>query len=186
MQTESKIAEAPEAAEAVVDAAAEATDADRVDALAQLAPTEAAAPAATPRLSPGLRTGELVAAAGAKGPRKIEVRLRGRLDTIDATLAPEVDREIFDHAAEAGQSALIEIDEDGAAWIVGLVQTRVAEKIVLHADSVVLKGDSEIVLESGKAGMRLREDGDVELVGSRIMHMSRGLFRIVGRMLRLN
>jgi hypothetical protein len=81
---------------------------------------------------------------------------------------------------------LVEVDEAGEAWVVGLVQTRVPERLVLRADSVVLQGESEIVLESGKAGMRLREDGDVELVGSRIMTMSRGLFRIVGRMLRLN
>jgi len=30
------------------------------------------------------------------------------------------------------------------------------------------------------------EDGDVEVVGSRILTMSRGLFRILGRVLRLN
>ena len=34
--------------------------------------------------------------------------------------------------------------------------------------------------------MRIREDGDVEIVGSRIAAMSRGLFRLVGRVLQLN
>ncbi|MEZ4311015.1 MAG: hypothetical protein R3F14_23480 [Polyangiaceae bacterium] len=43
-----------------------------------------------------------------------------------------------------------------------------------------------MLLRAGRAALRLREDGDVELVGSRISAASRGLFRIVGRILRLN
>ncbi len=160
-------------------------DADaRVDALAELARPEAsAAPAAPRRLTPGLRTAELE---GVLTGRLAAVRLRGALEAIPATLAPEVDRELVIGAAEAGQSALVEIDEAGAVWVVGVVQTRIPERLVLRADTVLVQGDTEVLLQSGKAGMRLREDGDVELVGSRIMHMSRGLFRIVGRMLRLN
>ena len=41
-------------------------------------------------------------------------------------------------------------------------------------------------LRSGRAALRMRGDGDVELVGSRIATMSRGLYRLVGRVLRLN
>jgi hypothetical protein len=176
--------EAPAAA--ALDASPEPDDADeRVDALASIAVAERSPAAVAPRLLPGLRTAEIAGVVGAHA-RLVDVRLRGRLEIVTATLAPEVDRELVEHALEAGQSALVEVDEAGEAWVVGLVQTRVPERLVLRADSVVLQGESEIVLESGKAGMRLREDGDVELVGSRIMTMSRGLFRIVGRMLRLN
>jgi hypothetical protein len=161
-------------------------DADaRVDALVELtvpSPEAVRAPQA-PRLTPGLRTAELE---GLLTGRRATIRLRGRLEGIPATLAPEVDGELVAGALESGQSALVEIDEEGEVWIVGVVQTRIPERLVLRADTVVVQGDTEVLLQSGKAGMRLREDGDVELVGSRIMHMSRGLFRIVGRMLRLN
>ena len=49
-----------------------------------------------------------------------------------------------------------------------------------------LKAWREVLIWAGRAALRIREDGDVELVGSRILTMSRGLFRIVGRVLRLN
>ena len=56
-----------------------------------------------------------------------------------------------------------------------------APKLPLTIDAA-----EELVLRAGRAALRLREDGDVELVGSRISAASRGLFRLVGRILRLN
>jgi hypothetical protein len=50
---------------------------------------------------------------------------------------------------------------------------------------VVLEGEREILLRSGRGAIRIREDGDIEVVGSRISAASRELFRIVGRLLRL-
>lgn len=162
----------------------EADTSSRVDALAELA---AGAPAdrhemAPSRLAPGLRTATIESLSSGRS----WVRLRGAAGPVEAELAPEVDRELCVQANEAGQSALVEIDDAGRAWIVGVVQTRIPERLVLKADSIVIEGDTEVCVRSGKSGLRLREDGDVELVGSRIMTMSRGLFRIVGRMLRLN
>ena len=50
----------------------------------------------------------------------------------------------------------------------------------------MIEAEREILIRSGRGAMRIREDGDIEVVGSRISTMSRGLFRIVGRVLRLN
>jgi hypothetical protein len=70
--------------------------------------------------------------------------------------------------------------------IVGVVQTRVPREVTLKASTITLEAEREILLRAGRSALRLREDGDVELVGSRIVTASRGLLRLVGKMLRLN
>ena len=70
--------------------------------------------------------------------------------------------------------------------VVGVVQRRVPETLELRAATVIIEAEREIVLRAGRSALRIREDGDVELVGGRVLAMSRGLFRIVGRVLRLN
>ena len=134
-----------------------------------------------PRLSPGLRTARLVALE--KGEARIT--LAGGAQAL-AQLAPDVDIEIIERALENGDRALVEVDELGEPEIVGVVATRIPRTLHLEAERVIVEASEELTLRSGKAGLRLREDGDVELVGSRIVTMSRGLFRLVGKMLRLN
>ena len=71
--------------------------------------------------------------------------------------------------------------------VVGMVQTKAApETLELRADRIVIEAGKELLLRSGRGALRIREDGDVELVGSRISTVSRGLFRVVGKILRLN
>ena len=88
-------------------------------------------------------------------------------------------------AATSGDRVLIE-EEHGDRRIVGVVATRVPETLELRAKKVVIEGEHEVILRTGQAGMKLEENGDVELTGSRISTVSRGLFRLVGKMLRLN
>lgn len=133
------------------------------------------------RLAPGLRTARLVEVA--RGEARV---LLGGGAELRAQLAPDVDLEIVERALENGDRVLVEIDELGAPEIVGVVATRVPRTLHLEAERVIVDASEELTLRSGKAGLRLREDGDVELVGSRIVTMSRGLFRLVGKMLRLN
>ncbi len=133
------------------------------------------------RLAPGLRTARLVDLA--RGEARI---LLGGGVELRAELAPDVDLEIVERALENGDRVLVEVDELGAPEIVGVVATRVPRTLHLEAERVIVDASEELTLRSGKAGLRLREDGDVELVGSRIVTMSRGLFRLVGKMLRLN
>jgi hypothetical protein len=162
----------------------ESTDDATIDALARLASSPGPSPAeATRPLAPGLRTATLE---GPVASRSVPVAFRGRAAAIAARVAPEVDVEIVERAFEEGQSALVEIDDAGAAWVVGIVQTRVPERLVLRASAIELEADREVLLRTGTAGLRLRDDGDVELVGGRIAATARGVFKLVGKILRLN
>lgn len=118
-------------------------------------------------------------------PASYVATVRGGVD-IEAFLDDGVDPALIAKAAESGDRVLLEEDADLGAVIVGVLQTRLPETLELKARNIVIDAENEVTIRSGKAGMRLREDGDVELVGSRIVTMSRGLFRLVGRMLRLN
>jgi len=144
-----------------------------------------AAPSASPQRgpigAPGLRTARIVKVSG----RTATIALRGARGEIEAELAPEVERELIEEAAAHKDSVLVEVDGEGAV-VVGVVQTRKPREVRVTGERVVVEADREVLLRAGRAALRLREDGDVELVGSRISAASRGLFRIVGRILRLN
>jgi hypothetical protein len=130
----------------------------------------------------GLRTARLVSLEG----RKAKIELRYAPAELDASLAPEVERELIEEAAANKDAVLVELDGEHEPLIVGVVQTRRPREVRVTGDKVVVEGSREVLLRAGRAALRLREDGDVELVGSRISAASRGLFRIVGRILRLN
>jgi hypothetical protein len=97
-----------------------------------------------------------------------------------------VEPELLAQAAETGGTALVEMVRGQDPVVIGLVQTRAPSKIEIKAKDIVIDAEREVLIRAGRAALRIREDGDVELVGSRILTMSRGLFRIVGRVLRLN
>jgi hypothetical protein len=81
---------------------------------------------------------------------------------------------------------LVLVQGDTRLEIVGVIQTRSPSDIKWSANTIEIEAKRELLLRSGRAALRLREDGDVELIGSRIHAASRGLFKIVGRILRLN
>ena len=132
--------------------------------------------------APGLRTARVLAVHG----HNARIALRGRRDEIDATIAPEVERELIEEAAAHKDAVLVEVEDTGEVVVVGVVQTRKPREVRVTGEKVVVEAEREVLLRAGRAALRLREDGDVELVGSRISAASRGLFRIVGRILRLN
>jgi hypothetical protein len=139
----------------------------------------AAAPAEAP---PPLRTARIVSMKGGG----VQIAWRGRSVPIEAELCEGVDSELVERAMKNGDAVLVEVDPVEGPLVVGVVQTRLPETLELKANKIVIEGESEVLLRSGRAAVRLREDGDVEMVGSRILSMSRGLYRIVGRVLRLN
>ena len=112
--------------------------------------------------------------------------VRGEDEPRDVTLDPDVDAAVVSDALEVGDRVMVEATEDGELVLVGVLRCRVPEKVKLVAPVVEIEADRELLLRSGKAALRLRDDGEVEIVGSRISAASRGLFRLVGRMLRLN
>lgn len=136
----------------------------------------------SPAPAPGLRTARVVAVHG----RSAQIAYRGRGAAVTASIDDGVDAELVTRAMEGNEAVLVEADPEVGAVIVGVVQTRVPDVAEIKARKVVIDAGEELLLRSGRGALRIREDGDVELVGSRISTLSRGLFRIVGRVLRLN
>ncbi len=118
--------------------------------------------------------------------RRVSLEVRGVEGVVMGELAPSVSAEVIALAAENGDAVVLECVPDAPPLVVGVLQTRIPETLTLRAKKVHIEGEDEVVLRSGLGAMRVRRDGDVELVGSRIAAMSRGLFRMVGRVLRLN
>jgi len=116
---------------------------------------------------------------------QLEVALRSG-EPFFAAVAAEVDRSFLNQALADGQMLLSEWPERGVPLIVGVVQHRPPSKVRLAADEIELDASRELLLRSGSAALRLRASGDVELVGSRISAVSRGVMRLIGRLLRLN
>jgi hypothetical protein len=182
-----------EAAEAPPELA-EARGDDRVEALLERvepiaatdaprqAPIVGPAPALDVAALPALCTARVVRVEG----REVSLALRGHAGAVVATVSDDVDRELVALAKERGDAVLVEVARGGAAVVVGVVQRRVPEHLELRAQTITIEADREVLLRAGRSALRIREDGDVELVGSRLLAMSRGLFRIVGRVLRLN
>lgn len=130
----------------------------------------------------GLRTGRLVMVER----RSVEVLFAGEPAARRAEIERDVDLEVIQEAFENGDRVLCEPDEEGNPIVVGVVRARKPDTVRISARKIEIEGEEEVLLRSGKGALRIREDGDVELVGSRISAASRGLFRLVGRMLRLN
>lgn len=146
-----------------------------------------AAPAPAPEgetdAPPALRTARI--AAPPRG-RRVAITWRGKRAPIEAEIDASVDIEVIARAATTGDAVLVEHVPGSAPVVVGVVTTRIPDVLEIKAGSIVIDAEREVLLRAGRGAMRLREDGDVEVVGSRILTMSRGLFRIVGRVLRLN
>ena len=128
----------------------------------------------------GLRAARLVSVGG--GAALIEWRGSGA--RIGAALAPGLELELLEQVVEDGGMVLVE--EGPPPMVVGVLQTRRPRELKLRAGTVTIEGEQEVLIRAGRAAIRLREDGDIEIVGSRISAASRGLFRLVGRILRLN
>lgn len=144
---------------------------------APVSPSAASRPAGS-----GVRTARVTGLSG----RRATIALRGQPEPIAAAVAPEVDPEVVADALESGESVLVELCEGEIPLIVAALHTRRPREIRLKAATIHIEGDQEVLLRSGQGAVRVRADGDIEIVGSRISAASRGLFRLVGRMLRLN
>lgn len=119
------------------------------------------------------------------GEHELEVALRSGEPFI-AAVAAEVDRALLSQAMLDGQMLLSEWPERGTPLVVGVVHSKPPSKVRIAADEIELDASRELLLRSGSAALRLRSSGEVELVGSRISAVSRGVMRLIGRLLRLN
>jgi hypothetical protein len=130
----------------------------------------------------GMRSAQLISVDG----RQATINLRGEPAPMLADVASEVEDELLALALKNGDSVLVEFVPNTRPLLVGMLQTRVAREFHVAAEEVHLKAAKVLVLRAGRAALKLHEDGEVELLGTKINAVSRGLFKIVGRVLRLN
>jgi hypothetical protein len=130
----------------------------------------------------GMRSAHVVSMASGS----LQIAFRGRREPVQAELAEGVEREVVAQAMKNRDAVLVEREDDGRMLVVGVIQTRMPRDVLIKAETIQIEAERELLLRSKSAAIRLREDGDVELVGGRILALSRGLFRLVGRVLRLN
>lgn len=130
----------------------------------------------------GIRSARLLDVIG----RRASISFRNSVSPLEIDIAQDVEIDLLKDALRQGDSVLVEFVPGEEPVVVGVLQTRRPRELHLRASSITIEGDNEVLLRSGRGALRIREDGDVELVGSRISAASRGLFRIVGRLLRLN
>ena len=135
-----------------------------------------------PQRPMGMRSAKVVGLAG----RTATVYVRGEDQAQELALDPDVDAAVVREAMESGERVMVEADEEGAWVVVGVLRSRVPEKLRLTGETIEIEAEREVLLRAGTGAVRIRQDGDIEIVGSRISAASRGLFRLVGRMLRLN
>jgi hypothetical protein len=131
---------------------------------------------------PALRTAHVVSIQG----EFAKIRYRGGSAELLAEIDGGVDEAVVRRAMVNGDRVLLEVDPGLGPTIVGVIQTRVPAVVELKGQRVVIEADEEVLLRAGHAALRLQQDGDVELVGGRISAMSRGLLKLVGRMIRIS
>lgn len=151
-------------------------------ALDWLLPAPAPQPATELAYPPGLHAAELLA----QDNKRAHVRLSREPTPRWIAVADYVEPSLLAHCLETRQRVLVESDGRGHLCVVGMLQTRVPEVTKLQGRIIEINASDSLTLKSGRAGLRFRADGDVELVGSRISAASRGLLRLVGKALRLN
>lgn len=204
-QAESDAAEAAEVAAPIdqveIDADGTATAAPRVleRVLERVAMPTAARPAAD---APSLRIARVVALQG----RTARIAWREGAPPLEARLADEVEGELI--ARVVAERGLVLVEQGAEPTVVGVLQTRerASERVgpegaslrgravriesegalSIKAETIEVEGGSEVLLRAGPVALRLRQDGSVELVGGSIYLTSRGVFRLIGRVLRLN
>lgn len=122
---------------------------------------------------------------GVRG-RTVRLQCQGIAEEVLAELGVGVSGELVEQARRNGDAVLIEVVAGQPPLVVGVLQTQIPRELTLKAQKIHIEADEEVLVRAGRGALRIRQDGDVELVGSRIAAFSRGLFRLVGRALRLN
>jgi hypothetical protein len=115
----------------------------------------------------------------------VRIRIPGASSAERANLAPHLQRDFVEYCAKGGYMAMADIQQS-PALLVGMLQVGFPPELTLRAAKVEIEGTEALTLKSGRSAVQLRRDGAMELLGTRITATSRGIFRILGRALRLN
>lgn len=118
--------------------------------------------------------------------RRASILARGMNTPVLAAIAPDVDLEVIEGARANGDAVLVESCEDEPPLIIAALRTRRPRELRLRGEKISIEGSKEVLLRSGFGALRIQESGHIELVGGTVNVVSRGLFRLVGRLVRLN
>ena len=106
--------------------------------------------------------------------------------------APRGDRARRRSLGHRGERVLAERDERGAWIILGALRTQPTPGIdaafayTIEADTITIRGRSEVSIVTEAAGLVVRALGEVETYADEIISRAEGVHKIVGRILRLN
>lgn len=106
-----------------------------------------------------------------------------------ASVDPSVDPALLDEALVTGARVLVEVA--GEPVIVGALATRRAltlapdDTVHVRARAVTVDASEELLLRSPGAFLRMK-GGEVETYGQRVAHTARELFKVLGRMVKIN
>lgn len=150
------------------------------------AANDALRPVASLGGSPGLATARVDEIDG----DRVRVTMRGRAFSAvrDETLHPTVLR----GAQQRGERVLVERGDAGEWLVIGVLRTQptpgidVGEAFTIEADTVTVKGHTEVTLAAESASVTVRAEGEIESQAPRILTRAEGLHKITGRTLKLN
>jgi len=134
-------------------------------------------------MPPTLGLAKLIAREGAQW--RVEVAGVKRMAGVDGGVDPA----LLDEAQRLGVRVVLELGSD--PLIVGCLHTRRAvtidadDVVRLRAAAVTVEGRDEVTLKSAGAFVRLK-GAEVETYGSRVVHTARELFKVLGRMVKIN
>jgi hypothetical protein len=118
--------------------------------------------------------------------RRASILARGANVPVLAEIAPDVDLEVIEDARANGDAVFVEVCDGEPPLITAALRTRRPRELRLRGEKISIEGSKEVLLRSGFGALRIQESGDIELVGGTVNAVSRGLFRLVGRLVRLN
>jgi len=114
-----------------------------------------------------------------------QVTLLGSESSESLAIAPHVDGTLIDRAV-TDHSLVLLGEWNNQSTIIGLIQTKLPDHTLISGKNIVIEASEQLTLRSGRAAIALRSDGALEMMGTRIAATSRGVFRLIGRALRLN
>lgn len=120
----------------------------------------------------------------------VTVRVREFDRPLPATRLPAWTPAQIDRLQQAGETLLLRIDEAAGAAptaeIVGIAAPASAEPAALDASRLFLDVKDEIILRTKRSMIAIRANGEIEIVGTRVVTRARELNKVVAPMIELN
>jgi len=117
------------------------------------------------------------------------VTLAGDHKAVRATRYPEWDDRVIQELQSRGARLLAEVDttrRPRSVTIIGLPALPSGSDRRIEAGRIVLDGKEEVVLRTKRAMIVLRANGDIEMLGTRIVSRARAEQKLLAPMLKLN